>query len=195
MTQNVPGTSQNIINFTATPHNNARMSQNIIMTTQNVIGAGQNVVGTGQNIVNTTPSISSTEFIIPDGFKNTKYPDTLEKIDLSSSEGQKQKAAKRFFCLRCMKKDVESGYTMRNDLNKHLEGCGTTKEKKFKCTYQDCTESYIRSDNLRQHVARVHTKIPLYTCKKWNKGFFTSLGKPEAAHTEEESEVKGTKDR
>ena len=71
-----------------------RMSQNIVMTTQNVIGAGQNIVGTGQNIVNTTPSISSTEFIIPDGFKNTKYPDTLEKIDLSSSEGQKQKAVK-----------------------------------------------------------------------------------------------------
>ena len=205
MTQNVPGMSQNIINFTATPHNNARMSQNIIMTTQNAIGAGQNVVGTGQNIVNTTPSISSTEFIIPDGFKNTKYPDTLEKIDLSSSEGQKQKAAKRCFCLRCMKKDVESGYTMRNDLNKHLEGCGMTKEKKFKCTYPDCTESYIRSDNLRQHVARVHTKIPLYTCKKCNKGFFTSRdasihrkdcfpGKPEAAHTEQESKVKGSKD-
>ena len=104
-----------------------------------------------------------------------------------------------------MKKDVESGYTMRNDLNKHLEGCGMTKEKKFKCTYPDCTESYIRSDNLRQHVARVHTKIPLYTCKKCNKGFFTSRdasihrkdcfpGKPEAAHTEEESKVKGTKD-
>ena len=93
-TQNVPGMSQNIINFTATLHNNARTSQNIIMTTQNVIGAGHNVIGTGQNILNTTPSISSTEFIIPDGFKNTKYPDTLEKIDLSSSEGQKQKAAK-----------------------------------------------------------------------------------------------------
>ena len=73
MTQNVPGMSQNIINFTATPHNNARTSQNIVMTTQ---------------------SISLPEFIIPDGFKNTKYPDTLEKIDLSSSEGQKQKAAK-----------------------------------------------------------------------------------------------------
>ena len=164
MTQNVPGMSQNIVNFTATPHNIARMSQNVVMATQNI-------VGTGQNAINTTPSIS-TEFIIPDGFKNTKYPDTLEKIDLSSS-----------------------------DLNKHLEGCGTTKEKKFKCTYPDCTESYIRSDNLRQHVARVHTKIPLYTCKKCNKGFFTSRdasihrkdcfpGKPEAAHTEEESEVK-----
>ena len=199
MTQNVPGTSQNIINFTATLHNIARTSKNVVLATQNIIG-------TGQNAVNTTPSISSTEFIIPDGFKNTKYPDTLEKIDLSSSEGQKQKAAKRFFCLRCMKKDVESGYTKRNDLNKHLEGCGTTKEKKFKCTYPDCTESYIRSDNLRQHVARVHTKIPLYTCKKCNKGFFTSRdasihrkdcfpGKPEAAHTEEESKVKkGTKD-
>ena len=190
--------SQNIVNFTATLHNIARMSQNVVMATQNI-------VGTGQNAINTTPSIS-TEFIIPDGFKNTKYPDTLEKIDLSSSEGQKQKAAKWFFCLRCMKKDVESGYTKRNDLNKHLEGCGTTKEKKFKCTYPDCTERYIRSDNLRKHVARVHTKIPLYTCKKCNKGFFTSRdasihrkdcfpGKPEAAHTEEESEVKkGTKD-
>ena len=206
MTQNVPGTSQSMLNFMATPHNIAGASQNVIITSQNVVGAAQSAVMTGQSAINPPQNVSSAGFIIPDGFKNTKYPDTLEKIDLSSSEGQKQKAAKWFFCLRCMKRGVESGYTKRNDLNKHLEGCGTTKEKKFKCTYQGCTESYVRSDNLRQHVSRVHTKIPLYTCKKCNKGFFTSKdasihrkecfpGKPEPTYTEEESKVTaGTKD-
>ena len=35
----------------------------------------------------------------------------------------------------------------------------------------------MRASNLRQHVARDHTKEVLYTCKKCGKGFFTS---PEA---------------
>ena len=60
---------------------------------------------------------------IPPGYKATKYANTLEKIDLvKPTEGQK--APKRFFCLKCMLKKVETGYTKRNDLVHHLENCG-----------------------------------------------------------------------
>ena len=147
-----------------------------------------------QNVVEIA-EISET-FVLPSGFKPTKYDNTIEKIN-PSTDGQK--AGKRFFCLKCMKKGVESGYTKRNDLTKHLEGCGTVKEKKFKCTYDDCNECYIRVDNLRQHVAKVHTKQFLYSCKKCKKGFFTSReasfhrracfpDKPDDDHTAQENQ-------
>ena len=226
--QNIPGTPQNIIGAlhnvgipqsilgvtqnVATPQSIVGTMQNIA-TPQNIIGTVQNIatplqnVATPQNIVGTVQNVATpqniieitevTDFVIPEGFKPTKYDHTLEKINLSTTDGQK--AAKRFFCLKCMKKGVESGYTKRNDLTKHLEGCGTVKEKKFKCTYENCKESYIRVDNLRQHVARVHTKEFLYSCKKCKKGFFMSReasfhrracypNKPEPGHTEQEEE-------
>ena len=114
--------------------------------------------------------------MIPEGFKKTRWDFTLEKTDLSKpSPGQK--APKRFFCSKCMKKDVLTGYTKRNDLSIHLQSCGKEKEKKFKCDYKDCKASYVRSDNLKQHIAKEHTKKILYTCKKCDKGFYTS---PEA---------------
>ena len=80
--------------------------------------------------------------------------------------------------MKCMSQGVETGYTKRNDLNKHLEGCGKEKEKKHHCTYEGCDSSFIRFDNLRQHVAKVHTKDFLYKCKKCGCGFYTS---PEAS--------------
>ena len=146
--------------------------------------------------VNVQPIISEdTE--IPEGYKRTKFEDTLEKKDLKPVTGQK--AAKRFFCMKCMKQGVETGYTKRNDLNKHLEGCGSVKEKKYKCTYENCNHSYIRPDNLKQHIATVHTKQILYTCKKCNKGFTSSPeatahrkicfpDKPDTGHVNEEAE-------
>ena len=113
--------------------------------------------------------INLTDSAIPEGYKKTKWDFTLEKIDLSKpSSGQK--VPKRFFCRKCMAKDVETGYTKCNDLSIHLQSCGKEKEKKFKCSYQDCTASYVRSDNLKQHIAKEHTKKILYTCKKCDKG-------------------------
>ena len=112
---------------------------------------------------------------IPEGFKGTKWHHTIEKCDLKTIEGQK--APKRFFCKKCMDRGAEIGYTKRNDLVKHLETCGQVKEKKYVCDYKDCGKSYMRYDNLRQHIAKDHTKQELYKCKKCNKGFHTS---PEA---------------
>ena len=86
--------------------------------------------------VNVQP-ITSEDTEIPQGYKKMKYEDTLEKIDLKPVTGQK--AAKRFFCMKCMKQGVETGYMKRNDVNKHLDGCGSVKEKKYKCTYENCT--------------------------------------------------------
>ena len=88
-TQNVPGTSQSMLNFTATPQNVAGASQNVVITGQSTAITGQSAAITGQSTVNPPQNVSSAGFIIPDGFKNTKYDDTLEKIDLSSSESQK----------------------------------------------------------------------------------------------------------
>ena len=76
-----------------------------------------------------------------------------------------------------MDRGVETGYTKHNDLSIHLESCCLAKEKKHKCTYEGCKASYVRFDNLKQHISKEHTKQYLYTCKKCNKGFFTS---PEA---------------
>ena len=110
-----------------------------------------------------------------------------------------QKAPKRFFCLRCMLKRIYTGYTKRNDLAKHLLSCGLDqKEKKYKCEYDKCEEAYVRYDNLKQHVAKIHTKEFLYTCKKCKEGFYTSPEatahrrkcypeKPDHSHTAEET--------
>ena len=76
-----------------------------------------------------------------------------------------------------MDKGVETRYTKRNNLAKHLLGCGGTKEKKFKCTYEKCNAAYIRQDNLKQHIAIQHTHVFLYKCKKCGNQFHTS---PEA---------------
>ena len=144
------------------------------------------------------PACSSST--IPKGFKRTKFEDTLEKVDLKPVQGQK--APKRFFCARCMKADVEIGYTKRNDLSKHLEGCGVPKEKKFKCNYENCNAAYIRQEYLKQHIATEHTKQFLYHCKKCQKGFTSSPlatahrkicypDKPKSDHTVEDTENKG----
>ena len=126
--------------------------------------------------ITTDPSTNESEVIIlsdsaiPEGFKKTKWDFTLEKIDLSKpSPGQK--APKRFFCSKCMKKDVLTGYTKRNDLSIHLQSCGKEKEKKFKCTYKDCESSYVRSDNLKQHIAKEHTKKIYIHVRSVIKGF------------------------
>ena len=137
-----------------------------------------------------------TESDIPDGFKKTKWENTLEKTNLTKpSTGQK--APKHFFCQKCMDRGVETGYTLCNVLSIHLESCGLAKEKKHKCTYESCKASYVRFDNLKQHISKEHTKQYLYTCKKCNKGFFTSpeatahrkmcyTAKPADDHTEED---------
>ena len=82
---------------------------------------------------------------------------------------------RHLFCARCIKKQVKTGYTKRNDLVHHLEKCGLEIEKKFICDWKDCTKSFVRFSNLRQHVAKDHTKEKLYHCKKCKQGFFTSL--------------------
>ena len=103
-----------------------------------------------------------------------------------------------------MKVGVETGYTKCNNLTKHLEGCGTPKEKKHKCTYPDCKSAYIRPDNLKQHIATEHTKEFLYHCKKCKKGFTSSPlatahrkicfpDNPKADHIDEDKEVENQK--
>ena len=67
---------------------------------------------------------------IPEGYKKLKFDDTLEKIN-PEKPADGQKAPKRFFCARCMKKKIETGYTKRNDLVHHLEKCGLEIEKKI----------------------------------------------------------------
>ena len=122
------------------------------------------------------PSSSQTQDSggIPEGFRKTRYENTLEKIN-PQPEGQ-QKAGKRFFCALCMVNSIYTGYTKRFDLVKHLERCGKDpSDKLFKCQgYADCTKAFARIDNLRQHIADVHTKAVLYTCKKCKKGFTRS---------------------
>ena len=186
----VPGTTANIITLPST----TQSATNYIITTQNtgssLLVTLQNIIQCEtilQNVVQGTvpisipPSATVQDLVpvsdIPQGFKKTKFSDTLEKIDLSTPTAG-QKAPKRFFCMKCMSQGVQTGYTKRNDLNKHLEGCGKEKEKKHHCTYEGCDSSFIRFDNLRQHVAKVHTKEFLYKCKKCGRGFYTS---PEAS--------------
>ena len=185
--QNVGTTTQNI------PSTSGVTPQNIVVTTQNVGFTGQNVVSDVAQVTPLLPpGVISAPFPpqqqqqlqqhpvvvisdIPEGYKKTKYEDTLEKTDLKTISGQK--APKRFFCAKCMDKGIETGYTKRNDLTKHLLGCGSIREKKFKCTYEGCTAAYVRVDNLKQHVASQHTHAFLFYCKKCGKGFSTS---PEA---------------
>ena len=69
-----------------------------------------------------------------------------------------------------MDRGVKTGYTKCNDLSIHLESCGLVKEKKHKCTYEGCKASYVRFDNLKQHISKEHMKQYLYTCKKCNEG-------------------------
>ena len=120
-------------------------------------------------------SIMPTEsFTIPEGFRKTKFENTLEKIDPVCEKDQK--AGKRFFCQLCMMNKIETGYTKRFDLTKHLTRCGKEGvEKPFKCTgYGACEKSFARVENLRQHVASEHTKETLYKCKRCGKGFSRS---------------------
>ena len=157
-----------------------------------------------QQVQPTQPTvINLTESAVPPEFKRTKYEDTLELKDLKPLMGQK--APKRFFCARCMDRGVQTGYTKRNDLVKHLDGCGMIREKKYKCDYENCTSAYLRIDNLKQHIAQTHTKKFLYFCKKCQKGFYTSPeasghrkmcypGKPDADHTTDETKETETKE-
>ena len=157
----------------------------VLVTLQNIIQQGiipQNIIQQQQGSFQIPPGATVQDLVpvsdVPEGYKKTKFSDTLEKVDLSAPTVG-QKAPKRFFCMRCMSQGVQTGYTKRNDLNKHLEGCGREKEKKHHCNYDGCDAAFIRYDNLRQHVAKVHTKEFLYRCKKCNHGFYTS---PEASN-------------
>ena len=94
-------------------------------------------------------SIMPTEsFTIPEGFRKHKFENTLEKIDPVHEKDQK--AGKRFFCQLCMMNKIETGYTKRFDLTKHLTRCGKEGvEKPFKCTgYGACEKSFARVENL-----------------------------------------------
>lgn len=117
---------------------------------------------------------SASQSGIPEGFRKTRYENTLEKIN-PQPEGQ-QKAGKRFFCALCLVNGIYTGYTKRFDLVKHLERCGKDpSDKPFKCQgYDNCTKSFARIDSLKQHIASDHTKAVLYTCKKCKKGFTRS---------------------
>ena len=116
----------------------------------------------------------SKSFAIPEGFRKTRFENTLEKINPVPEKDQK--AGKRFFCSICMLKNIETGYTKRFDLTKHLTRCGKEgTEKPFKCTgYGECVKAFARVENLRQHVALEHTKETLYKCKKCGRGFSRS---------------------
>ena len=151
-----------------------------------------------EHVQQTTPTKQS----IPEGYKKTKYENTLEKIN-PVPEGDKQKAGKRFFCALCMNNEIETGYTKRFDLTKHLVRCGKeSTDKPFKCTgYENCDKSFARIENLRQHVAGNHTKELLYTCKKCGKGFSRSTDASNHRRicyqdpTEEEEEEEKTEEK
>ena len=212
--QNVPASVGKVL----TPHN-VVTPQYTVVTSSNVEGneiiiqptvTGQQItpilppgvisVPSQPTVINLTESSTSATPVastIPDEYKRTKYEDTLELKDLKPVSGQK--APKRFFCMKCINKGVETGYTKRNDLVKHLTSCGMEKEKKHKCDYENCTAAYVRPDNLKQHVAQVHTHKFLYFCKKCKQGFFTSPeatnhrklcfpGKPAPGHTSQETD-------
>ena len=93
------------------------------------------------NLTETSTSTSATSSTMPDEYKRTKYEDTLELKDLKPLP--RQKAPKRFFCMKCLNKGVETGYPKRNDLVKHLTSCGMEKEKKHKCEYENCNAAYV----------------------------------------------------
>ena len=120
------------------------------------------------------PATSAKSFSIPEGYRKTKFENTLEKI--TPVPEKDQKAGKRFFCQICMMNKIETGYTKRFDLTKHLTRCGKEGvEKPFKCTgYGTCEKSFARVENLRQHVASEHMKETLYKCKRCGRGFSRS---------------------
>ena len=195
--QNVAITHQNVVPVSGvTGHNVAITHQNIIpgssVTGQNVVNIA-NISDVAHVTPILPPGVISAPFPvqqqqlqqqqlqqqpmvvisdIPEGYKKTKYDDTLEKTDLKTLPGQK--APKRFYCMRCMDRGVETGYTKHNDLTKHLTSCGGIKEKKYKCTYEGCNAAYVCPDNLKQHIALQHTHVFLYKCKKCGKEFYTS---------------------
>ena len=94
------------------------------------------------------PATSAKSFSIPEGYRKTKLENTLEKI--TPVPEKDQKAGKRLFCQICMMNKIETGYTKRFDLTKHLTRCGKEGvEKPFKCTgYGTCEKSFARVENL-----------------------------------------------
>ena len=94
------------------------------------------------------PATSTKSFSLPEGYRKTKFKNTLEKI--TPVPQKDQKAGKRFFCQICMMNKIETGYTKRFDLTKHLTRCGKEGvEKPFKCTgYSTCEKSFARVENL-----------------------------------------------
>ena len=143
----VPGNTANVINLLVTTQNisnyiitRSNAAGNLLVMPQNVVQQGimpqniiQNIVQPGTVPIQIPPGATVQDLVpvseIPEGYKKTKFSDTLEKVDLSAPTAG-QKAPKRFFCMRCMSAGVETGYTKRNYLNKHLEGCGKEKKKK-----------------------------------------------------------------
>ena len=66
------------------------------------------IVNIGKQVEVITLNEEEEEEKIPKGYKATKYPNTLEKIKLTKpTEGQE--APKRFFCTKCMSKNIKTG--------------------------------------------------------------------------------------
>ena len=75
----------------------------------------------------------------------------------------------RYKCRNC-----EKHFSRKHDLTgRHALKCGTIDEsKKLKCT--KCDYTCWKFNILKEHFAKVHTRIPLYYCDRCPKTFFSS---------------------
>ena len=87
---------------------------------------------------------------------------------------------KPFTCQECGK-----GFTAKNKLDRH-QMTVHSKEKPFKCTFENCEKAFSRRDKLTDH-ARTHLNYEPFHCRFCSKGFFRkdNLKEHEVLHTKD----------